>query len=289
MLEQFSALPAFWLSLIAGLLGLLVGSFLNVVIFRYPKKLKYEWTVQSREWLEIPSPPDEVSPPGLVLPPSHCGHCGAEVKPWQNIPIISFLILKAKCGSCGAPISWRYPIVELLTGVLSAMLVYQFGWGLQSLFGLLFTWVLVALTFIDFDHKLLPDDIVLPTLWLGLVINLWNVFSDTRSALIGAIVGYLIFWTVFQIFLRLTGKEGMGYGDFKLMSLLGAWLGWQFLPQIVLISTLVGSVFGIAIMVKQRADGDLAIPFGPYITFAGWLAMCWGDEINTAYFKFMGL
>lgn len=288
-MEQFAALPALWLSLIAGAFGLLVGSFLNVVIFRYPKRLKYEWTVQSREWLEITAPTDETPPPGLVHPPSHCGHCGAQVKPWQNIPVISFLLLRAKCGACGTSISWRYPIVELLTGVLSAILVYKFGWGLQSLFGLILTWVLVALTFIDFDHKLLPDDIVLPTLWLGLVINLWGVFTDTRSALIGAIVGYLIFWAVFQVFLKLTGKEGMGYGDFKLMSLLGAWLGWHYLPQIVLISTLVGSVFGIAIMLKQRAGGDLAIPFGPYIAIAGWLAMCWGDEINSAYFKFVGL
>lgn len=289
MLEQFSVLPIFWLSTIAGIFGLLVGSFLNVVIYRYPRVLKHEWTAQSREWLEIPAPKNEQAPPGLVSPPSHCCHCGAGVKPWQNIPIISFLILRAKCGSCSVPISWRYPSVELLTGVLSAVLVYKFGWGLQSLFGLVFTWVLVALTFIDFDHKLLPDDIVLPTLWLGLVVNLWAVFADTKSALIGAIVGYLIFWIVFQVFLRLTGKEGMGYGDFKLMSLLGAWLGWQLLPQIVLISTLVGSVCGVAIMLKQRAGGDLAIPFGPYIALAGWLAMCWGDQINAAYFRFAGL
>ncbi len=288
MLEQISLLPAGFLAIFGCLFGLLIGSFLNVVVFRYPKLLKHQWTVQSREWLEL-KPTTEEAPPGIVSPPSHCGHCGALVKPWQNIPIISFLMLGGKCASCKNPIGWRYPLVELLTGVLSGIVVYKFGWGLQSLFGLFLTWVLVALTFIDFDHKLLPDDIVLPTLWLGLGLSLVPVFTDPRSAVIGAIAGYLAFWLVFQLFLRLTGKEGMGYGDFKLLSLLGAWLGWQFLPQIILLSTLVGSVFGIAIMIKQRAGGDLAIPFGPYIAVAGWLAMCWGNEINAAYIAFSGL
>ena len=288
MLEQISLLPVAWLATISGIFGLLIGSFLNVVVFRYPKLLKYQWTVQSRIWLELDLPSEE-SPPGIVSPPSHCGNCGATVQPWQNIPVISFLFLKGKCASCKATISWRYPLVELLTGFLSAVVVYQFGWSLQSAFGLILTWVLVALTFIDFDHKLLPDDIVIPTLWLGLSINLVPVFTDTHSAVIGAIAGYLVFWVVFQVFLRLTGKEGMGYGDFKLLALLGAWLGWQYLPQIVLISTLVGSVFGIAIMIKQRTGGSLAIPFGPYIALAGWLALCWGQEINNAYLRFSGL
>lgn len=283
-----SLLPALWLSVIGGILGLLIGSFLNVVIFRYPKLLKHQWTEQSRDWLEL-EPLTQEAPPGLVTPPSHCGNCGALVQPWQNIPIVSFLLLGGKCGACKTSIGWRYPLVELLTGILSAIVVYQFEWSMQSVFGLLLTWVLVALTFIDLDHKLLPDDIVLPTLWIGLTINLVPIFTDTRSAVIGAIAGYLIFWIVFQVFLRLTGKEGMGYGDFKLLSLLGAWLGWQYLPQIVLISTLIGSVFGIVIMIKQRAGGSLAIPFGPYIALAGWLALCWGQQINDAYLRFSGL
>lgn len=288
MLEQFAYLPNAVLASFGLLFGLLVGSFLNVVIFRYPNIMKHQWTVQSREWLEL-EPTSEPKPPGIVSPPSHCGNCGASVKPWQNIPVISFLVLGGKCGSCKSSIGWRYPLVELLTGVLSAVVVYKFGWGLQSLFGLVLTWVLVALAFIDIDHKLLPDDIVLPILWLGLGLSLFQVFTNTQSALIGAIAGYLVFWVVFQLFLRLTGKEGMGYGDFKLMSLLGAWLGWPYLPQIILISTLVGTVFGVALMLKQKAGGDLAIPFGPYIALAGWIALLWGHDINTAYLAYSGL
>ena len=288
MLEQFAYLPVEVLAGFGLAFGLLVGSFLNVVIFRYPNLMKYQWTVQSREWLEL-EPSSEPAPPGIVSPASRCGNCGASVKPWQNVPVISFLLLKGKCGSCSSSIGWRYPLVETLTGVLSAIVVYTFGWGLESAFGLLLTWVLVALAFIDIDHKLLPDDIVLPTLWLGLGLSLIPVFTDVRSSVIGAIVGYLIFWIVFQVFLRLTGKEGMGYGDFKLMSLLGAWLGWQYLPQIVLISTLVGSIFGVALMIKQRAGGNTEIPFGPYIALAGWIAMLWGDDINSAYINFSGL
>ncbi len=283
-----SLLLAGFLPFFGSIFGMIVGSFLNVVIFRYPKRLKHEWTVQSRAWLEL-EPLTGDAPPGIVRPPSHCGHCGESVKPWQNIPIISFLVLGAKCAACKTPISWRYPLVELLTGVLSAVVVYTFGWSLASLFGLILTWVLVALTFIDFDHQLLPDDIVLPTLWLGLGLSLMPVFADIRSALIGAIAGYMAFWLVFQVFLRLTGKEGMGYGDFKLLSLLGAWLGWQYLPQIILISTLIGTAVGLVLMVKRRAGSDTEIPFGPYIALAGWIALCWGDDINRAYLTYSGL
>jgi len=283
-----SLLLAGFLPFFGSIFGMIVGSFLNVVIFRYPKQLKHEWTVQSRAWLEL-EPLAGDAPPGIVRPPSHCGHCGESVKPWQNIPIISFLVLGAKCAACKTPISWRYPLVELLTGVLSAVVVYTFGWSLASLFGLILTWVLVALTFIDFDHQLLPDDIVLPTLWLGLGLSLMPVFADIRSALIGAIAGYMAFWLVFQVFLRLTGKEGMGYGDFKLLSLLGAWLGWQYLPQIILISTLIGTAVGLVLMVKRRAGSDTEIPFGPYIALAGWIALCWGDDINRAYLTYSGL
>ncbi len=288
MFQQFAYLPDSVLAGFGLIFGLLVGSFLNVVVFRYPKIMKHQWTVQSRAWLEL-EPSTAPAPAGIISPPSHCGHCGASVKPWQNIPVISFLILGGKCASCQANIGWRYPLVELLTGVLSAVVVYKFGWGPQSLFGLVLTWSLITLAFIDFDHKLLPDDIVLPMLWLGLALSLCPVFADTHSALMGAVAGYLCFWVVFQLFLRLTGKEGMGYGDFKLMSMLGAWLGWQYLPQIILISTLVGTVFGVALMLKQKAGRDLAIPFGPYIALAGWIAMLWGNDINMAYLAYSGL
>jgi leader peptidase (prepilin peptidase)/N-methyltransferase len=288
MLDSIAVLPISWLSSIGGMFGLLVGSFLNVVIFRYPVMMKHQWTVQSRDWLEL-EPLTDQQPPSLSKPASHCSQCKTPIRAWQNIPLISWLLLRGKCASCSNTISSRYPLVELLTGVLSAIVVYKFGFSLQAGFGLILTWVLVALSFIDFDHKLLPDEIVLPTLWLGLGLSLIPVFTDPNSAILGAIIGYLVFWIVFQVFLRLTGKEGMGYGDFKLMALLGAWLGWPYLPQIILISTTLGSIVGIAMMVIKKASGELAIPFGPYIALAGWLAMIWGDEINHAYFNYMNI
>ena len=288
MFDIIAALPNSWLASIGGLFGLLVGSFLNVVIFRYPVMMKHQWTEQSREWLEL-EPLTDQQPPTLSKPASHCGQCKAPIKAWQNIPLISWLILRGKCANCRATISIRYPLVELLTGVLSVVVVYKFGFSVQSGFGLILTWVLVALSFIDFDHKLLPDDIVIPTLWLGLGLSLFAVFSKPSDAILGAIIGYLVFWVVFQIFLRLTGKEGMGYGDFKLMALMGAWLGWSYLPQIILISTILGSIVGIALMASKKASRELAIPFGPYIALAGWLAMIYGDQINQAYLGYMNI
>ncbi len=288
MFSVFEQAPISLLAVYAGLLGLMVGSFLNVVIYRFPIRMKHDWTVQAREWLELETESIDV-PPGIVFPASHCGNCKTPIKAWHNIPIISYLILMGRCAACKAKISLRYPTVELITGLLSAAVVYKFGWTVQSLFGLVFTWVLVTLSFIDIDHQLLPDDIVLPTLWLGLTINLFDVYSDTTSSLVGAIAGYLVFWTVFQVFLKLTGKEGMGHGDFKLLALLGAWLGWQYLPQIVLISTLVGTVFGVAIMVRKQSGTNLAIPFGPYIALAGWIAFYFGTDINNWYLAYSGL
>lgn len=288
MLDIIAALPNAWLSAIGGIFGLLVGSFLNVVIFRYPVMMKHQWTEQSREWLEL-EPLTDQHPPTLSKPASHCGQCKAPIRAWQNIPLISWLMLRGKCASCNTTISIRYPLVELLTGVLSAIVVYKFGFSVPSGFGLILTWVLVALSFIDFDHKLLPDDIVIPTLWLGLGLSLFAVFTKPSDAILGAIIGYLVFWVVFQIFLRLTGKEGMGYGDFKLMALMGAWLGWSYLPQIILISTILGSIVGIALMASKKASRELAIPFGPYIALAGWLAMIYGDQINQAYLGYMNI
>jgi len=234
-------------------------------------------------------PYTKTEPPSIVSPPSHCGNCKAPVKAWQNIPIVSFMLLGGKCASCKIKISWRYPLVELLTGVLCAVVVWRFGWSVQSAAGILLTWVLVCLSFIDFDHQLLPDEIVLPTLWLGLAMSLLPVFANAPQSIVGCILGYLAFWTVFHIFRLLTGKEGMGYGDFKLLALLGAWFGWAYLPQIILISTVVGSVVGISIMVIKKADKELAIPFGPYIALAGWLALIWGADINRAYLSSLGL
>lgn len=274
---------------IALVFGLLVGSFLNVVIYRFPVQLKYQWTSQSYEWLNGKPYTEKPAPDGLLFPASRCGNCQSPIKAWQNIPVISYLILRGKCSNCQHKISLRYPLVELLTGIASAVVMSHFGWGLQALCAIILTWALIALTFIDFDHQLLPDDIVLPMLWFGLALNLVPLFSSLQDAVIGAIAGYLSLWSVFQLFKILTGKEGMGHGDFKLLALFGAWLGWQFLPQIILVSTLLGSIVGVLLMITKKMKSETAIPFGPYIALAGWIALLWGQNINDWYFKFSGL
>ncbi len=288
MFDAVAALSASVHSAIAFVTGLLVGSFLNVVILRYPKMIFHSWTKQSKEWLDLESDKSEL-PPTLLKPDSHCPQCKSPVKAWQNIPILSFILLRGKCAHCSEPIGWRYPFVELLTAVLSAVVVLKLGWSLPALFGVILTWILVALSFIDIDHQILPDEIVLPTLWFGLGLSLWGIYTQTPTAVIGAIAGYLAFWVVFQLFKLLTGKEGMGHGDFKLMALFGAWFGWQVLPQIVFISTLLGSIIGVSIMLINKSGKDTKIPFGPYIALAGWIAMLWGEQINQTYLNYAGI
>lgn len=288
MFANFSALPESVHIGLALVLGLVVGSFLNVVIYRYPLLLKFQWSKQSFEFLHETDYP-ESAPDGIVTPASRCGNCGSAVRAWQNIPIISYLLLGGRCASCKHPIGLRYPLVELLTGLLSACVMVYFGWSWQALAALLLTWTLVALSFIDYDHQLLPDDMVLPMLWLGLALSLVPVFASPQAAILGAIAGYLSLWLVFQVFKRLTGKEGMGYGDFKLLALLGAWLGWQFLPQIILLSTLLGSTIGIALIAFGKQDASKPIPFGPFIALAGWIALIWGPKINSTYLQISGL
>lgn len=285
----------------AAILGLLVGSFLNVVILRLPRQLQHEWTEQCKLWInslndqketevnnannngDIPRP----GPPGIVKKGSHCPKCSAEIKPWHNIPVISYLLLSGKCASCKTKISVRYPLIELLTAGLSVLVIHHFGISLQGGFALLLTWALISLTFIDFDHQLLPDNIVLPFLWLGLLLsvvpNSSSVFASPRDAIIGAAAGYMSLWLIFQLFKLLTGKEGMGYGDFKLLALFGAWLGWKMLPQIVFISTMLGSVIGISLMLFKIIKRENPIPFGPYIAIAGFIALLWGEKINHFY------
>lgn len=287
MFEELAALPAAAHVTLSMLLGLMVGSFLNVVIYRYPVLLKYQWSAQSSEWLHD-QPYSEPPPPGIVRPGSHCGHCKAPVRAWQNIPIISYILLRGRCANCQQSIALRYPLVELLTGVVSAYVVYHFGWSMQALAATVLSWVLITLTFIDFDHQLLPDDIVIPALWLGLGLSLLPVFANAQSAVLGAIAGYLVLWLVFQAFRAITGKEGMGHGDFKLLAMFGAWLGWQMLPQIILISTVVGSIVGLTLIALKKANSQNAIPFGPYIALAGWVAMLWGEQINQSYLRSAG-
>lgn len=289
-----------FLPFIVFVVGLMLGSFLNVVIYRLPIMMYGGWRRECIEFLElapeaVPLPQSagnvpltEEKPFNLVLPLSRCSSCKAPIKPYQNIPVLSYLFLKGKCAQCGAPISWRYPAIELLTAVLSAVVAWHFGYTLQTLFALLLTWSLIALTFIDIDHHLLPDSINLPMLWLGLILSLFGLYTDAHSSIIGAAAGYGSLWLVFHLFKLATGKDGMGFGDFKLLALFGAWLGWQSLPLIVLLSTLTGAVLGVASIIFAKRDHSAPIPFGPYLAIAGWIALIWGDSINRIYLASIG-
>ncbi|UVE18516.1 A24 family peptidase [Pseudomonas sp. LS44] len=273
--------------LCALLLGLLVGSFLNVVIHRLPKMMLSDWKAQAREVLELPA---EASGHtfNLILPNSHCPACGHEIKAWENIPLLSYLALRGKCSACKAPISLRYPLVELACGLLSAYVAWHFGFNWQGGAMLLLTWGLLAMSLIDADHQLLPDVLVLPLLWLGLIINQFGLFASLEDALWGAIAGYLSLWSVYWLFKLITGKEGMGHGDFKLLAMLGAWGGWQILPLTILLSSLVGAVLGVIMLRLRNAETSTPIPFGPYLAIAGWIALLWGDQITATYLQFAG-
>lgn len=274
--------------LVAGLLGLVVGSFLNVVIHRLPKMLEHDWLRQAREMLHPDEPQPAQSVYNLVLPHSHCPHCQAEIKPWQNLPLISYALLRGRCGNCRERISPRYPLVELLTALLSMLVAWQYGFGWPAAGILLLTWALVSLSLIDADTQLLPDAIVLPMLWLGLIANSFGLFTDMHSALWGAVFGYLSLWSVYWLFKLVTGKEGMGYGDFKLLAMLGAWGGWQVLPLTILLSSLVGAILGIIILKARGDSNSTPLPFGPYLAIAGWIAIIWGDWITGTYLRFAG-
>lgn len=269
-------------------LGLLVGSFLNVVIYRLPVMMEKRWRHDCCELLEIEQEKQE-TPLNLATPNSHCPHCKTAIKPWQNIPVVSYLLLGGKCGNCAAPISPRYPIVEIVTGLMTLALAGFFEFSPALLGAILLTWALIALTMIDVDHQLLPDDITLPLMWLGLLFNLQSTYVSISDAVIGAMAGYLILWTIYQTFKLLTGKEGMGYGDFKLLAALGAWVGWQMLPEIILLSSLVGAICGIALMLIKRRGKEIPIPFGPYLAVAGWLALLFGDGTYGSVFARFGI
>ncbi|MCL2523176.1 MAG: A24 family peptidase [Betaproteobacteria bacterium] len=274
-------LEALGLALIAGLLGLCVGSFLNVMIHRLPLIMEREWQGQCAELRGEPPPPGE--PLSLARPRSRCPHCGHRITALENIPLLSYLLLKGRCAGCGQRISPRYPSVELLTGLLSAYAAWHFGPTPQLAGALLLIWALIALAAIDLDTQLLPDAITLPLLWLGLAFNLAGSFTDIHSAVIGAMAGYLALWSVFWLFKLATGKEGMGYGDFKLLAALGAWLGWTLLPAIILISSVVGALVGITLIVVVRHGRNVPIPFGPYLAAAGVIALFWGEAITRGY------
>jgi len=277
------------LPLAAALLGLVVGSFLNVVVLRLPVMLERKWRRQCAEMLGGAAEPSGTERFDLIAPRSRCPHCGHPITAIENIPVLSFLWLRGKCRACGKAISWRYPVIEIVTALASAMAVWHFGWQWQSLWALGLTWSLIALTVIDYDHHLLPDDITLPLLWSGLLINLLAPFTTLSSAVIGAIAGYLSLWSVFHVFKWLTGKEGMGYGDFKLFAAFGAWLGWQQLPFIILFASFSGAAVGLGAILILGRDRQLPIPFGPFLCVAGWVAMLWGERITSAYLQFARL
>ncbi|MGP1715872.1 MAG: prepilin peptidase [Methylophilus sp.] len=262
-------------------LGLLVGSFLNVVIHRLPKMMEREWHANclDLQGQNVPEQPKY----NLVVPRSSCPHCGHMISALENIPVISYLFLRGRCKACKAAISIRYPLVEALTGALSFAVAVQYGYSHLTLFALVFVIALVALTFIDFDTQLLPDDITLPLLWLGLLLNLNNGFTDITSAVVGAMAGYLVLWAVYWLFKLVTGKEGMGYGDFKLLAAIGAWFGWQLLPAVILLSSVVGSVIGIGLILFKGKTRQTAIPFGPFLALGGIAALFYGQTLAAFY------
>nr|WP_153015436.1 A24 family peptidase [Ventosimonas gracilis] len=266
------------------LLGMIVGSFLNVVVYRLPKMLLRDWQVQAREVLGLPAEPQQ-STFNLMLPRSRCPHCGHAIRSWENIPLFSYLMLGGKCANCKTSISLRYPLVELFAGLISALVVWHFGLNWQAAAMLLLSWGLLAMSLIDADHQLLPDALVLPLLWLGLLVNSQGLFVPLADALWGAALGYLSLWSIYWLFKLITGKEGMGYGDFKLLAMLGAWGGWQVLPMTVLLSSLTGAVLGIIFLRLRGQDSNTTLPFGPYLALAGWLALLFGEQISSHYLK----
>jgi leader peptidase (prepilin peptidase)/N-methyltransferase len=301
LVDLFETYPAAWFGLIF-VLGLLVGSFLNVVIHRVPIMLEREWKAQAEQILRgepEPALATSTAPAAerynLIVPRSACPKCGTMITAWQNVPVISYLLLRGKCANCGTPISIRYPIVELVTALLSVCVASRFGVHWFTAAALFFTWMLIALSAIDFDTTFLPDNMTLPLMWVGLLLSAAGGGSgiglpvDMRSSIVGAALGYLSLWSVYHVFKLLTGKEGMGYGDFKLLAALGAWLGWQSLPLIILLSAFVGAVVGITLIVVRGRDRNIPIPFGPYLALAGWIALMWGDDLTRSYLRMTGI
>jgi len=293
MLELFSSSPTFFI-VVCFVFALLVGSFLNVVIYRLPIMMQREWIKQAEE---IVAEPAGEMPQGrfdLIAPRSRCPACNQQITALQNIPVVSWLILRARCAHCQGPISGRYPAVELLTALATAIVAWHFGFSVESAAAMLLTWMLITISMIDIDRQIIPDSISLPLLWIGLCLSLYNpmggaqiLFIEPKEAIVGALAGYLSLWSIYHLFRMITGKEGMGYGDFKLLAALGAWLGYAMLPLIILLSAVVGATLGIALIVARRQQRDRPIPFGPYLAAAGWVAMMAGPEIIHRYLDLM--
>ena len=277
----------FFFTITCTLLGLIVGSFLNVVILRLPKMMEQSWRRECSELLAQPVSPE--TPISLSHSNSQCPACGANIRPWQNIPVVSWLLLRGRCAQCDTPISARYPFVELLTGTLTGLAAWQFGFGPEALSAFILIWILIALTGIDIDTQLLPDSMTLALLWIGLAVNLFDTWTSLPSAVMGAMLGYGSLWSVYWVFKLVTGKEGMGYGDFKLLAALGAWFGWQTVPVMILLSSFAGALLGISILLLRRLERDTPMPFGPYLAGAGLVILFFGETLMTEYLRRVAL
>lgn len=284
VLEQSPALTY----TIIGLTALVIGSFLNVVVYRLPRIMRAQFEHECAKYagIEVDDKRETLS---LAFPSSHCPNCGHTIRFWENVPVLSYVLLGGRCSACKQSIGIRYPLVEAATAILSVLVVMQFGLTIQGGLALILTWALIALFVIDLETQLLPDAITIPMIWIGLAISVPGWLTETDAAIIGAVVGYCSLWSVYQVFRLLTGKEGMGFGDFKLLAMFGAWLGWEALPQIVLLSSLVGAMFGGFLMLLGKMDRDKPMPFGPFLAAAGWISLMWGESINAAYMRFAGL
>ncbi|WP_442112216.1 prepilin peptidase [Pseudomonas sp. NUPR-001] len=287
LMDTLASQPLLYLS-VALLLGLIVGSFLNVLVHRLPLMLQRQWQAEAREVLDLPEV-QAAERYDLFLPASHCPHCGHRIRAWENIPLLSYVLLRGRCSSCRSAISPRYPLVELGCAVLTVFVAWRLGASAAALALMLLSWGLLAMSLIDIEHRLLPDALVFPLLWLGLIVNAFELFVPLEDALWGAVAGYLSLWSVFWLFKFITGKEGMGYGDFKLLALIGAWGGWQILPQTLLMSSLLGALIGLILLRAKGLKTSTPIPFGPYLAIAGWIALLWGGQITASYLKFSGL
>ncbi|MFO1258457.1 MAG: A24 family peptidase [Gammaproteobacteria bacterium] len=280
--------------LLAALFGLVIGSFLNVVILRLPVMMHRNWAQQCNELQKMHQEHPiaglhNVGSYNLIAPRSHCPHCQHQIRAWENIPILSYVFLRGRCSQCKQAISIRYPLIELLTALLTGVVIWHFGLQWTSLFAIILTYSLIALAIIDFDHQLLPDSITFPMLWLGLLLSVFTIFSSPTQAIYGAVLGYLILWSVYWIFKLITKKDGMGEGDFKLLAMLGAWMGWEALPAIIFISACSGAIVGILLMVFKHHPRHKPIPFGPFLALAGWITLLWGDKLTQGYFRVIGI
>ncbi|MBD3609888.1 MAG: prepilin peptidase [Gammaproteobacteria bacterium] len=288
IIELYQAYPGFLLFTLI-LVGLIFGSFLNVVIYRLPIMLKHEWTSQCKQYLEIDDSAAKVSPYNLLTPRSQCPHCHHLIPAWQNIPVISYLLLGGKCRQCQQRIGFRYPLIEILTAGLTVVLYFQFGAGWQMFSAIIFIYFLIILTAIDIDTQLLPDQLTLLLLWIGLLVNTQMLFVPLQEAVLGAILGYLSLWSIYHLYRLATKKEGFGYGDFKLLAALGAWVGWTMLPVIILLSSITGVIAGILMILSRRHSYTNPLPFGPYLAIAGGITILWGNDILDFYWQLVSL